>query len=152
MFVADWNRAARPSSSTESHATTWPILEQKADATSPLGLESGDAFVVPTNFLKARFCFTNNDRSMMRMYNLCDEAGSPRYLMDKLLTQLKLEMTTNQFDPTHFSKTKRDAFMARMHHKFPSPSPEAIEVQPSTGLMSYNNSRHISSDMIYMVI
>ncbi len=49
--------------------------------------------------------------------------------MDKLLTQLKVEMTRNQFDPTHFSITKRDAFMARMHRKFPSPPPEAIQVQ-----------------------
>jgi hypothetical protein len=49
--------------------------------------------------------------------------------MDKLLVQLKVEMTRNEFDPTHFSITKRDAFMARMHRKFPSPPPEAIKIQ-----------------------
>jgi hypothetical protein len=38
-------------------------------------------------------------------------------------------MTRNQFDPIHSSFTKRDAFMARMHHRFPSPPPEAIQVQ-----------------------
>jgi hypothetical protein len=124
-FVADCNPAASHSS-TRSPSTMLPTLEEKAPVS---GLESGEAFVVPSVFQKARFCFTNNDRSMMRMYNLCDEAGSPRYLMDKLLTQLKVEMTRNQFDPTHFSITKRDAFMARMHHKFPSPPPEAIQVQ-----------------------
>jgi hypothetical protein len=128
-FIADCNRGAHSSSSTGGSHPTSSILEHKADPTSILGLESGDAFVVPTDFQKARFCFTNNDRSMMRMYNICDEAGSPRYLMDKLLTQLKVEMTTNHFDPNHFSITKRDAFMARMHQKFPSPPPEAIDVQ-----------------------
>jgi hypothetical protein len=63
-----------------------PTLEEKADASFLPGLQSGKALVVPSDFHEARFCFTNNDHSMMQMYNLCDEAGPPRYLMDKLLT------------------------------------------------------------------
>jgi hypothetical protein len=126
-LAADCNRAA-PSSSTPSPSNTVPMQQTPAVSSVP-GLESGEAFVIPSDFQKGRFCFTTNDRSMMRMYNLCDEAGSPRYLMDQLLAQLKVEMTSNQFDPTDFSITKRDAFMARMHRKFPSPPPEAIPVQ-----------------------
>jgi hypothetical protein len=126
-FIADCNQVALPSS-TQSPSYIFP-MQQKAAVLPVPGLQTGEAFVIPSDFQKGRFCFTTNDRSMMRMYNLCDEAGSPRYLMDQLLTQLKVEMKRNQFDPTHFSITKRDAFMARMHRKFPSPPPEAIQVQ-----------------------
>jgi hypothetical protein len=60
---------------------------------------------------------------------LCDQAGSPCYLMDQVLAQLKVEISRNQFDPSHASITKRVAFMARMHHKFPSPPPELDAIQ-----------------------
>jgi hypothetical protein len=49
--------------------------------------------------------------------------------MDQVLTQLKVEISRNQFDPSHSSITKRDVFMARMHRKFPSPPLEPIQVQ-----------------------
>ena len=83
----------------------------------------------PSHFDKGRYCFTNNNRAMMRLYSVCDQAGSPRYLMDQVLAQLKVEISRNQFDPSHASITKRKAFMARMHRKFPSPPPEPIQVQ-----------------------
>ena len=92
-------------------------------ATAIPGLESGNAFLLPPDFNKGRFCFTKNDRAMMRLYNICDEAGSLRYLMDQILRQLKVESKRSQFDPIHYSITKRDAFMARIHRKFPSPPP-----------------------------
>jgi hypothetical protein len=60
---------------------------------------------------------------------LCDQAGSPRYLMDKIIAQLKVEISRNQFDPSHSSLMKRDSFMGRMHRKFSSPPPEPIQVQ-----------------------
>jgi hypothetical protein len=97
--------------------------------TEQTGLESGKAFLVPSKFDKGRYCFTNNDRAMMRLYSLCDQAGSPRYLLDQVLAELKVEISRNQFDPSHTSITKREAFMARMHRKFPSPPPEPIQVQ-----------------------
>jgi hypothetical protein len=93
------------------------------------GLESGKAFLVTSDYDKGQYCFTNNDPAMMRLSSLCDQAGSPRYLMDQVLAQLKVEISRNQFDPSHASITKREAFMARMHHKFPSPLPEPIQVQ-----------------------
>jgi hypothetical protein len=49
--------------------------------------------------------------------------------MDQVLAQLRIEISRNQFDPSHSSLTKRDAFMGRMHSKFPSPPPEPIQVQ-----------------------
>ena len=92
-------------------------------------LESGLEFTVPSDFGKSNHCFTKSDRSMMRLYNICDKATCPRYLFDSLLAQLKTEMTRNNFDPLASSLTRRDPFMARMHRKFPSPPPEAILVQ-----------------------
>jgi hypothetical protein len=102
---------------------------QEVTLTEQTGLKSGKAFLLPSDFDKGRYCFTNNDRAMMRLYSLCDQAGSPRYLMDQVLAQLKVEISRNQFDPSPSSITKTDAFMARMHRKFPSPPPEPIQVQ-----------------------
>ena len=45
------------------------------------------------------------------------------------MSQLNTEINKNNFDPSHHSLTKRNAFMARMHRKFPSPPPQRIEVQ-----------------------
>ena len=92
-------------------------------------LDTGEAYLLPPQYDKGRFCFTNQDRAMMRLYNLGDQAGAPRFLVDQILSQVKHEMNRNQFDPRHASITKRDAFMARMHRKFPSPPPERIQVQ-----------------------
>jgi hypothetical protein len=49
--------------------------------------------------------------------------------MDKVLAQLKVEMTMNNFDPIAPTITKRKCFMARMHRKFPNPPAEEILVQ-----------------------
>jgi hypothetical protein len=92
-------------------------------------LESGLEFTVGPHFGKSDHCFTKSDRSTMRLYNICDQAGSPRYLMDSLMSQMKTEITRNQFDPLHSALTLREPFMARMHRKFPSPPPQAIQVQ-----------------------
>jgi hypothetical protein len=105
-------------------------LPANASATPATGLQSGKAFLLPADFDKGQYCFTNNDRSMMRFYSLCaDNAGFPRYLMDQVLAQLRIERSRNQFDPSHSSLTKRDVFMGRMHRKFQSPPPEPIQVQ-----------------------
>jgi hypothetical protein len=103
-------------------------LPANASAPPATGLASGKAFLLPADFDKGRYCFTNNDRAMMRFYSLCDNAGSPCCLMDQVLAQLRIEISRNQFDPSHSSLTKRDAFMGRMHPKFPSPHPEPIQV------------------------
>jgi hypothetical protein len=104
-------------------------LPADASATPATGLEYGKAFLLPTDFDKGLYCFTNNDRAMMRFYSLCDNAGSPCYLMDQVLAQLRIEISRNQFDPSHSFLTKRDAFMRRMHRKFLSSPPELIQVQ-----------------------
>jgi hypothetical protein len=58
-----------------------PIVQQPASLQSNLpatkevtpteqtGLESGKAFLLPSRFDKGRYCFTNNDRAMMRLYS-----------------------------------------------------------------------------------
>jgi hypothetical protein len=93
------------------------------------GLQNGEPFRVPNDFDSGRFCFPNKDCAMMRIYHICDEAKTPRWLADKIMAQVKTEMQRNDFDPCDPSITKRDAFMARMHLKFPSPKAEAIQVE-----------------------
>jgi hypothetical protein len=68
----------------------------------------------------------------MKLYHIFDEADSPRYFCDKVLAQLKEEMTRHNFEPNNPLLTKRNPFMARMYRKFPSPPPEAIMVQLET--------------------
>ena len=127
-----------PQNTTPIPASTIPLSQsttiQNSNCTTAVvsngddGLSS-EAFLVPTDYVKGQYCFTKPDRSMMRLYNICDQAGSPRYLMDKVMSQLNTEISFNQFDPCHPSLTKRNAFMARMHRKFPSPPPQRIEVK-----------------------
>ena len=75
------------------------------------GLETGNAFTVQPGLQKAKHCFTNQDRSLMNLSNICDQADCPKYLMDKVLAQLKVEMTINSFDTTTPSITQRNPFI-----------------------------------------
>jgi hypothetical protein len=114
---------------TASLQLNLPPAIQEVTPTEQIGLKSGKAFLLPSNFDKGGYCFTNNDGAMMKLYSLCDQAGSPWYLMDQVLAPLMVETSRNQFNPLHSSMTERDAFMARMHGKFPSTSPKPIQVQ-----------------------
>jgi hypothetical protein len=98
-------------------------------ATPAVGLESGTAYTVMPDFQKAQHCFTNQDRSLMRLCSMLDEADCPLYFCDKVLAQVKIETSRSKFDLSNPALTKRQPFMARMHRKFPSPRPEAITVQ-----------------------
>jgi hypothetical protein len=68
----------------------------------------------------------------MKLYHIFDEADSPRHLCDKVLAQLKEEMTRYDFEPSNPLLTKRNPSMAQKHRKFPSPPPEAVMVQLET--------------------
>jgi hypothetical protein len=76
---------------------------------------------------------TPQDRSMARIYRMFDAAGSPRYLADSVIRQLRKEIYFNQFDPCHTAITQRDAFMGRAYKSFGSERPEAIPVTLETG-------------------
>jgi hypothetical protein len=154
MFIADCNTPSLShiplplaSAGSQSNPANSPVLattslpDQPTGVASafdrgplapPVGLESGRAFSVQPDHQKARHCFTNQDRSLMKLYHIFDEADSPRYLCDKVLAQLKEEMTRHNFEPNNPLLTKRNPFMARMHRKFPSPPPEAVMVQLET--------------------
>ena len=96
---------------------------QAGDAVCPVscGLEPGAAVTAQPDFQKARYCSTIQDWSLMKLYNICDQANSPRYLKNKVLPQLKVEMIMNNFDPTGPSITEPNPVMIRMHCKFLKP-------------------------------
>jgi hypothetical protein len=48
-----------------------------------------------------RIVATPQDRSMARIYRLCDDSGSPRYLADAILSQMRKEIVQNQVDLCH---------------------------------------------------
>jgi hypothetical protein len=107
MFIADCNTPSLShiplplaSSGSQSNPANSPVLattslpDQPTGVASALdpgslalpgGLESGHAFSVQPDYQKARHCFTNQDRSVMKLHHIFDEADSPRYLCDKVL-------------------------------------------------------------------
>jgi hypothetical protein len=73
------------------------------------------------------------DRTMSRMYLLCDNAGGPRYLADQIVKQLQQEIIQNGFDPCSSKITRRDSYMDRALRKTGSPPPEAIPLSLESG-------------------
>jgi hypothetical protein len=114
---------------TEQAPTVEKIQTSDTETVINDQLQSGRAFLVTDDFDVGRFCFNKKDCAMMRLYHICDKANTPRYLADQIMAHIKDEMLRNDFDPCDPSITKRDAFMARMHKKFPSPPAEAIKVK-----------------------
>jgi hypothetical protein len=56
-----------------------PPITQETDQAGAIavdqdGLQSGEAFIVPSDFDSGRFCFANNDCAMMRTHHICDTA------------------------------------------------------------------------------
>ena len=93
LFITDCSSSAPSGSAvTEPPAVSTSVLQQIAlleqqdqapivSDNSPVppsivacGLESGAAFLVPPDFQKAKHCFTNQDRSLLKLYNICDQA------------------------------------------------------------------------------
>jgi hypothetical protein len=81
-FIADCSipsvntRSRRRSASISSTVTPTqadepPITQESdqagAEAVDQDGLQSGEAFIVPSDFNSGRFCFANNDCAMMRI-------------------------------------------------------------------------------------
>lgn len=73
------------------------------------------------------------DRSMARIYLMCDDAGCPRYLADSLITQLRKEIVHNSFNPLSGSITRRDSFMLRALKSTGTAPPEAIPITLESG-------------------
>jgi hypothetical protein len=76
-------------------------------------LEHRAACTAQPDFQWVRCCFANQERSLMRLCNAFDEANSPLCLCDKMIAQLKLEMSMNDFNPRNPSLTKRNLLMTR---------------------------------------
>lgn len=76
---------------------------------------------------------TPQDRSMARIYRLCDSVGSPQFFGDALINQLRKEMLLNSFDPCHAAITRRGAFMNRSLTSTGSSPPEAIRLSLESG-------------------
>jgi hypothetical protein len=74
-----------------------------------------------------------SDRSMARIYRMCDEAGCPRCLPDALMKQLRREMTENNFNPCSAAIARHDAFMHRALKSTGTAPPEAIPITLESG-------------------
>jgi hypothetical protein len=81
----------------------------------------------------SRVVATPQDRSMARIYQICYQAGSPQYLTDSLIQQLRIEIVLNGSDPCHPGITQRDAFMHRAPKSAGSTPPEEIPIRLESG-------------------
>ena len=70
---------------------------------------------------------------MSRLYKTSDDAGAPKYLVDKLLDIVKEEMGNNNFDPMLGDVSRRRSFFPRVQRLLKIPAPEAITVPLETG-------------------
>ncbi|KAG9306904.1 hypothetical protein G9A89_000605, partial [Geosiphon pyriformis] len=76
---------------------------------------------------------TRNDLSQARFYKICDDAGGPKYLWDKLLAALKEEMAAGYLAVGSGVITQRNAFFSRVHKTLCISPPEEVEIQLSNG-------------------
>jgi hypothetical protein len=93
----------------------------------------GQIFPMPFALQQARTVTTTWDRSMAKMYQICDNARAPRYLCDNLMSKLREEMIENSFDPLHPGITKRNAFMYRIEKSIGTAPPEKIHITLESG-------------------
>jgi hypothetical protein len=93
----------------------------------------GQIVTVTIEQQNSRVVATPQDRSMARIYRICDQAGSPCYLADLIIQQLRKETVLNGFDPCHPGITRRDAFMHRASKSIGSIPPEAIPITLESG-------------------
>jgi hypothetical protein len=122
--------ALPPGNVPQSHDNNLPAIPPlPAMADSRLGTFK----TVTMEEQNSRIVATPQDRSMARIYRLCDDAGSPRYLADAIIRQIRNEMVLNDFDPCHSGITLRDAFMHRASKSIGSRPPEAIPITLESG-------------------
>jgi hypothetical protein len=84
------NRANQPSTAPTPHTPLTMAVSRLCSLTT-LTMEQQNGRIVATP----------QDRSMARIYRLCDDSGSPRYLADSILSQIRKEIVQNNFDPCH---------------------------------------------------
>ena len=116
------------------HLTTQSILD--TGKTIPLVCRDhnlGKILQMPFSLQQARTITTPWDRSMAKLYRICDDARAPRYLCDSLMSQLRQEVIENNFDPSHPDITKRNAFMHRIQKATGTLPPEQIQITLESG-------------------
>ena len=69
-----------------------------------------------------------HDKSMARLYKLCDDTGAPQYLLDKVLAALREEESINDFDIHSGAVTQRKPFFQRVHKALKIQQPEEVLV------------------------
>jgi hypothetical protein len=115
---------------------TSTLDNQDAEAVAEVVMADGRLGRVETIAMEQRnssIVATPQDRAMARMHQMCDQAGSPRYLADSIIKQLRQEMVQNGFDTCRSRITRRDSFMARANVASGSPPPEAIRISLESG-------------------
>jgi hypothetical protein len=108
-----------------------------ADTLPPTPADSnlGTVKTITMEQQNSRIVASPQDRSMARIYRLFDNAGSPRYLADTIIRQIRSEMVLNNFDPCDSAITLRDAFMHRASKSCGSRPPESIPITLESGQM-----------------
>ena len=121
---------------TMSEAATAPRPDERnplPESDGSIPLRFGEIFTLPFSLQQARIVTTKWDKSMASLYRICDDARAPRYLCDKLMSQLRHEMLEHSFDPLHPGITTRNSFMHRVQKATGTSPPEQIMITLESG-------------------
>ena len=95
--------------------------------------EAEDAHPLPPNYIPlAANKFNEHEKVLMRIYDVCEKARAPRYLMDAILDIIREEHS--KFDTKH-GIWRRKAFVKKMMEDFPCPPPTMVGVNLETDLV-----------------
>jgi hypothetical protein len=95
--VAGLPANAAPAAANDLQATQPPI--------TPANRLLGSVQTITMQEQNSRIVASPQDRSMARIYRLLDDAGSPRYLGDAIMRQIRSETLFNNFDPCDPAKS-----------------------------------------------
>jgi hypothetical protein len=109
---------------------------QKPEAPHPSHKETptvhanGGLFLTPLQEIEASDwnLSMGEDHTMTKLINICDDAGCPKYLLDKILSTIQKATVNGHFDGTR--PCKRETFIKYLHAKFKVSPPKAILVPP----------------------
>lgn len=93
----------------------------------------GSMHTMPFSVQQKRIVTSPWDRSMARLYKICDNVRAPRNLCDKIMSQLREEMSEQQFNPLHPGITQRNACMHRLQNAIGASPPEKILITLESG-------------------
>jgi hypothetical protein len=94
--------------------------------------------IVNDTFLR---CFTSDELAMAKLYHLCDNVGSPRYLLDEIMKVVRNEMSTTGFNPLSTTLPSRQSLLNKAQDvtAIPAPTPVTVDLESGKSVVVWRN-------------